>query len=259
MDGEETQIRPLQTPFIRELCSELNVIIGKTPASTTSTTQPCDAGDCFLGAKSKKKQTKKSSVVQDEAMNTLLREVIKVHETNTAKGKFQVAHIKLLIAGVQMVQYVLSTTMRRDMIVKSFAITGQYDPEKGGCNVERILGQCKSKFTTEEVTKVWELLPTLCALLKDNGELREKDFQPLDMYGLGHTNKCRDTLVLNRRRFIFLTNRALVASEYKKKVDKELAATDKAEKATKRKATAEEKKGKSSCRKTSSEKSSSSR
>ena len=138
-----------------------------------------------------------------------------------------------------MVQYVLSRTMTRDMIVKS---TGQYDPEKGGCNVERILGQCKSKFTTEEVTKVWELLPTLCALLKDNGELKEKDFQPLDMYGLGHANKCRDTLVLNRRRFIFLTNRALVASEYKKKVDKELAATDKAEKATKRKAAAEEKK-----------------
>ena len=62
------------------------------------------------------------------------------------------------------------------------------------------------------------------------------------MYGLGHANKCQDTLVLNRRRFIFLTNRALVASEYKKKVDKELAATDKAEKATKRKAAAEEKK-----------------
>ena len=44
-----------------------------------------------------KKNIKKPSVVQDEAMNTLLREVIKVHETNTAKGKFQVAHIKLLV------------------------------------------------------------------------------------------------------------------------------------------------------------------
>ena len=89
VDGEETQIRPLQTPFIRELCSELNVVIGKTPASTTSTTQPCDASDCFLGAKSKKKHIKKPSVVQDEAMNSSLREVIKVHETNTARGKFQ--------------------------------------------------------------------------------------------------------------------------------------------------------------------------
>ena len=69
------------------------------------------------------------SLVQDEAMNTILRKVIRVHEAKTANGKFQVAHIKLLIAGVQMVQYVLSTTMRRDMIVKSFAITGQYDPK----------------------------------------------------------------------------------------------------------------------------------
>ena len=33
LDGEETQIRPLRNPFIVQLCQELNVIIGKTPAS----------------------------------------------------------------------------------------------------------------------------------------------------------------------------------------------------------------------------------
>ena len=89
--------------------------------------------------------------------------------------------------------------------------------------------------------KVWELLPNLCKLLTDNGKLKEKDFQPLNMYGVGSSDKCRDTLVLNRRRFVFLTNRALVASESKKKVDMELAASDKAEKATKRKAAVAEK------------------
>lgn len=62
------------------------------------------------------------------------------------------------------------------------------------------------------------------------------------MYGVGSSNKCRDTLVLNRRRFVFLTNRVLVASESKKKVDKKLAASDKAEKATKRKVAVAEKK-----------------
>ena len=92
------------------------------------------------------------------------------------------------------------------------------------------------------MAKVSELLPTLYKLLTDNGELKEKDFQPLDMYGVGSSNKCRDALVLNRRRFVFLTNRALVASESNKKVDKELAASDNAEKATKRKVAVAEKK-----------------
>lgn len=243
LDGEETQIRPLRNPFIVQLCEELNVIIGKTPASTTAITQPCDAGKCFLAAKTKRKNLKKSSVVQDEAMDTQLREVLKEHEVRVAKGKFNASHIKPFITGLQTVQFILSTTMRRDMIIESFAITGQYDPVVGGCNVERILGQCKTKFTAEEITKVWALLPVLCKLFKENGELKEKDFKPLEMYGLDVDEKrCRDTLILNRRRFVFLTSPAVIASEIQKKNDKAALIDDKADKAAKRKAAAAEKK-----------------
>ena len=48
LDGEDTQIKPLQTPTMAALSEEHNIVIGKPPASTTSITQPCDAGKFFL-------------------------------------------------------------------------------------------------------------------------------------------------------------------------------------------------------------------
>ena len=55
LDGEDTQIKPLQTPTMASLCVEHNIIIGKPPASTTSITQPADAGKVFLSSKTKKR------------------------------------------------------------------------------------------------------------------------------------------------------------------------------------------------------------
>ena len=53
LDGEDVQIKPMQSAEVRLACNELNIVIGKPPASTTSITQPCDAGKCFLASKTK--------------------------------------------------------------------------------------------------------------------------------------------------------------------------------------------------------------
>lgn len=112
----------------------------------------------------------------------------------------------------------------------------------GGCNVEQVLRQCKTPFTTDEVTKVWEHLPRLCNILKTKGEISEKDYLPLQIASEGGMS--RDGLVLNRRRFIFLTNLAFIAREDQKRVDKLNAVEDKKDKAVKRKAAAEIKRAK---------------
>ena len=81
----------------------------------------------------------------------------------------------------------------------SFSITGQYDKQTGKCDVKRILGQCKESFTTEEVTKIWAYLPTLCNILKEIGVIREKDYLPLGMSDpIEPGKRGRDDLVLNR-------------------------------------------------------------
>ena len=242
LDGEDTQLKPMKTADVRMKCEELNIVIGKPPASTTSTTQPCDVGKVFLGAKTKKRHIKSNDSVQEFTMTETLKEMIKKHEAIVGK-KMKGNHASAAVKGLQTALYSLQTTLRKDIIVESFEKTGQYDRVTGGCNIDTILGQCKSKFTTEEVQLVWEHLPKLCDIMKRNGELKEKDY---DTLGIGimseDQNTCRDNLVLNRRRFIFLTNPALIVSEEQKRLDKLTAIDDKAEKAGKRKAAADERK-----------------
>ena len=131
--------------------------------------------------------------------------------------------------------------MRRDIIVQSFEIVGQYDRTTGGCNVEQVLRQCKTPFTTEEITKVWEHLPRLCNILKTKGEIQESDYLPLNI-GVVAEGRSRDDLVLNRRRFLFLTNLAFIIKEDQKRLDKVTAAEEKTDQARKRKAAAEARK-----------------
>ena len=240
LDGEDTQIKPMQSSEIRQICTEKNVVIGKPPASTTSITQPADAGAAFIASKTKRKYLKTVGEILDVVMTDRIKAVIKLHETKVGK-KIPVHHVKGIYEGVQTVQYIISTTMRRDIIVQSFEIVGQYDRGTGSCNVEKILGQCKTPFTTEEVTKVREHLPRLCLILKTKGEIAERDYAPLGI-GVVQDGRCRDDLVLNRRRFLFLTNPAFIASEDQKRIDKLSVVNVKKEKAEKRKIAAEIKK-----------------
>ena len=240
LDGEDTQIKPMQSWEVRQTCEQLNIVIGKPPASTTSITQPADAGEAFLASKTKKKHLKTVGEILDLVMTNRIKAVIKLHEKKVGKT-LPPHHVKGIYEGVQTVQYIISTTMRRDIIVQSFEIVGQYDRVTGGCNVEQVLRQCKTPFTQEEVTKVWEHLPRLCRILKTKGEIAEKDYLPLNI-GEIETGKCRDDLVLNRRRFLFLTNPAFIAKEDHKRIEKLSAAEEKKEKAEKRKVAAEVKK-----------------
>ena len=239
LDGEDVQIKPFRSPALQALCKEMNIIIGKPPASTTSISQPCDAGKVFMASKTKNKHIKRVKDIPQAAMNTRLRQMLTDHDKITGK-KFKAHHIKSLILGVQIVQYILQTTLRKDTIMDSFEITGQYMKATGKCSVEKILGQCKQTFTTDEVTKIWSLLLTLCNILKLKGELQEKDYMPL---GMGDATAAgrrpRDELVLNRRRFCFLTHPSLVMREAQKVDEKEAAAEERAVKAAKRKSDAE--------------------
>jgi hypothetical protein len=178
----------------------------------------------------KNRHLKKVQDVIEAAMNTKLREVLRKYDVITRK-KFKNHHIKAFV------QHILQTTLTKDMVSDSFPLTGQYIKQTGTCDVDIILDKCTEAFTTEEVTKIWAYLSTLCKTLKEIGKIPEKDFLPLGMSEpFDPSKRGRDDLVLNRGRFCFLTNPFLIKREADKVLQKEAIAVEKADKVLKRKA-----------------------
>ena len=93
-------------------------------------------------------------------------------------------------------------------------------------------------WSVQEVARVMEVLPQLCELLKQNGELREADFEVLGFDQGINPHADRDSLVLNRRRFVFLHNVEVIRREHKKRQDKIDAEIQRLAKAAKRKSDA---------------------
>lgn len=121
-------------------------------------------------------------------------------------------------------------------------MTGQWDYIRGKVDVEQILRQCSEKFTKEEVEKFYIHLPNLVNLMIDQGELYESDFECPGYPKLESKGKSRDDLVLNRRRFVFLTNPSLLRREEEKRLKKIAVAEEKVVNCEKRKVAAVEKK-----------------
>ena len=112
----------------------------------------------------------------------------------------------------------------------------------GGSGYEKI-NDLSPISPTDEVTKVWKLLPSLCQIMKVKGELMESDYNPLGMSEPvlpGRKNK--DELVVNRRRTVFLTHPQVILRELEKKEVKEAAAIETVDKKLKRKADSEARK-----------------
>ena len=59
--------------------------------------------------------------------------------------KFQNSQKSLLISGLQQVRYLLETTLTPKTSIKSFLLTGEWDPKNGGCAQRSLL--LKKKFT----------------------------------------------------------------------------------------------------------------
>ena len=122
LDGESDQINPLKEKRVIEICEEFNIIIGKPPASTTSKTQPLDAGTVFLSAKNINRGLRKpedKNKYMDSAMSDTLKKVIIEHEARIGHP-FPAAHKNLLTNGVQQVRYLLVNSMQPKRIKDSF-------------------------------------------------------------------------------------------------------------------------------------------
>ena len=249
LDGEMKQIEIYRDPSILQLLLENNIIVGKLPASTTEITQPCDRGNIFKASKTRNKNIGDDDVKKDVHMIDKLNEIFKNHIENhngsSKNSKMTAAHVKMATLGLLRIQLALEETARPTIIKNSFKDTGVFDVSLGGCNIETILNNCSTDIDEPLRVKIINQMNELAKRITTNGELLETDFDDLDIESnieCQSKKKCKNELVLSRRRSVILTNIELLKSEEGKRNLKLSQITEAQNKSKKRKEKSEEKK-----------------
>lgn len=212
LEGEPTQIDCYSKRELLNVLEENYISVGKPPASTTATTQPCDAGNCFKAPKTSLKHINNDESPRNAHTMERIKAVLKKHEDKYGH-KLSYAHKKMAVEGLIKIQLALQNSMNRDMICKSFARCGIYP-----YSTAQILNQCKTKIDISEEEKIFRSLDRLVEQMKDQGELFEKDFEAFDI--MKGTTGAKDRLVLYRRRSVILTHKELYMREVEKREEK---------------------------------------
>ena len=197
LDGESDQITPMKEDEIISVCREHNIIIGKPPASTTSQSQPLDAGKVFLSAKNInrgiKSPTKRCKFTNNIFLSRKLSKVLDDQSLRT-NATFNPVHRRPFIEGIQQVHHLFINSLKPRIIIESFNTTGQLDSSTGECNILKILSQWKSNFVNIEIEKTLESIPQLQELMHMQGELFEKDYDVLKFLPSNYDKKKKDEL-----------------------------------------------------------------
>lgn len=224
LDGEMTQIQCFQNTAMIKLMEDNHVTVGKPPASTTSTTQPCDVGNCFKASKKYLKglsdnDTRCNYHLRD-ALNDVLREHIQKHPMMT------IAHRKMAVSGILRINLALVNTVKFNVIIDSFYKAGVWDytMKTPGPNINTILDNTKvyngETLTEDDRVAITAALPELIRIMRKNGQLTEKDFADNGIRCNIEAKKDKELLAISNRRYVFLTNQSLIASETAKKAAK---------------------------------------
>jgi hypothetical protein len=95
LDGEAIQIRCYQSQDVLKNLSEQHIVVGKSAASTTQITQPCDIGDCFKATKNMIKHSTDADVAMDTHMLDRLTTVYDSHMRTTHGLRMSANHVKM--------------------------------------------------------------------------------------------------------------------------------------------------------------------
>lgn len=230
MDGEPNQIPIVFEKEVREFLLANRIYVSKFPASTTSINQPCDARNCFRGPKTQNKKIGNKDVKGNTFMIAALTAMFKEHNEwlnsdergdSRLRGRkkkyvakkdkpntiaMNTAHVNMAKYGLLRVQLALQLCMRPHMIRESFEATGLYPP----CS-EQVLANCHSRIKSRDYAWIRKKMPELVQLMKDQGEIYEKDFDRLQILcTMEREGKTLDELIIYRRRAIVLTHPEVV-------------------------------------------------
>lgn len=221
LDGEQLQIDIYSTPAMLQSLNDRHIAVGKPPGSTSSITQACDREKLFIGPKTALKNLTEDDVNHPTICNYLmldmLQGIVNAHHApvHNKEKHMKSQHVNMLKHGILRIQYAIQSTTKRSTIIDSFTSCGIYP-----FSFNRILDNFSKKMvvkpTKAEVKNFLDHRVELNSIMMNTGEVLDSDF---DRFGI-HGSSNKDGLKLNQRRFVVMTNPAVVMQEYAKKVEK---------------------------------------
>eukprot|EP00597_Dinobryon_sp_UTEXLB2267_P013124 CAMPEP_0170106118 /NCGR_PEP_ID=MMETSP0020_2-20130122/5181_1 /TAXON_ID=98059 /ORGANISM="Dinobryon sp., Strain UTEXLB2267" /LENGTH=176 /DNA_ID=CAMNT_0010330379 /DNA_START=1128 /DNA_END=1658 /DNA_ORIENTATION=- len=143
--------------------------------------------------------------------------------------------------GLLRIQHASKSAVSTKTVKDSFCRAGIYNSKTTSYDLKQILSNCTSTISIEEETHIMEVIPKLAAILNQNGELLDSDFNKYNIR-VEESISSKDNLVLSRKRMVLLTNATLVQKEEEKRKKKEEDKLQNLEKKRVRKEKAEAKK-----------------
>jgi hypothetical protein len=212
LDGEACQLKFFTDKDFLKKLEQLNVVVGKPPASTTSTSQPCDVGNCFRSSKTLNRGLKDNDFAKHPLISKLDSEVINKHLQKFHQGKndaIKANKRKQMKLSLLRTQFAIQNTMKKTTIHESFSKAGVYPFKR-----RNIYEKVTTKMSKEDVTVVDEKFEELVDMMRDQGEISEADFDRVGIAVDPSGTKKRSSV--SRARSCILTNLAFVANEEQK-------------------------------------------
>lgn len=219
LDGEDVQIKGYISDAGLERMRETNIVVMKLAASTTEITQACD--QFFIAPKSKLRTITDNDIIYNEGMISSITQLLKNHIKSVPKENRSAMKYKAVAYGLLRVQRALQLTYTVQSIQKCFLKVGIYNCTTKSYDIMKILENCKTKFSLEEISAVCSRIGSLGRQIGKYGELTEADF---DWVGVEASVSSKDNKILNQRRVVFITNQELVERETNARLDKKIAA-----------------------------------
>lgn len=181
-DGEASQIRVLMEDTVAALFRIANVILGKTPRSSSGVTQSSDIGPQFRA----EKQVMRYSEYHDYSNPVLearLRNII------INRGSFASEMVELLINSLLQLTYAARNSVHENNVVKGYTKYGQ---RGGDLKFYNILNACRTPICPADKTLMKNKLNTFVDIMRTRHEITEEE---MDLHRIPRGAHNRDVAV----------------------------------------------------------------
>jgi hypothetical protein len=201
LDGESPQMQAFLEESTLNMLKQQQIVVGKLPASTTATYQPCDVGPIF---RKSKQHTKFSNQVDQTSNPELAKKLLDIINTNCKKYQTKVAPAvrNRMVVGLLRAAQAVRCGLNPDSIRQSFEKAGIYSVQKRGISLDQMISQCKADIDIDMQVKIVSNVPKLAKIIEDTGELSD---EAMTACGFEETYR-KDNLSLIHRRSVVLTN-----------------------------------------------------